>query len=185
MDKENEEEYKLDIPDESLQEITEHCPQLTEQEKRYVYFRITGSNAVQSFSKAGYKGSTWKTVELRPKIREAIATMVEVTSPDHRVSQKTVVGILMEAVEVARRKDQAHNLITAARNLSDILGHTASQKIEMNQRIDSKVEHEHTLSLKHFDKTMLERFLELDRLLPSKVDVIEGEYSEVKRIEHK
>ena len=182
MNHNEEQENKLDIPDESLTEIQKHCPELNDQERRYVFHRISGSNPVNAYRAANYKGSSWKSVEIRPKIREAIAKMIEVVEPEHRITQKTIIGILMEATEIARRRDQSHNLITAARTLAEVTGHLAAQKVEMNQRIESNTTHTHQLKLPQLSKEVLEQFLEINRVLPNpEKSIIEGEYEEVKR----
>jgi hypothetical protein len=182
MNQDEEAENKLDIPDESLTEIAEHCPTLNDQERRYVYHRISGSNPVNAYRAAGYKGSSWKSVETRPKMREAIAKMVEIVEPEHRITQKTIIGILMEATEIARGRDQAHNMIAAARTLAEVTGNLAASKIEMQQKIESKTTHTHQLKMPDISKELLERFLSLDRVLPNPAKaVIEGEYEEVKR----
>lgn len=182
MNQDEEAENKLDIPDESLTEIAEHCPTLNDQERRYVYHRISGNNPVNSYKAAGYKGSSWKSVETRPKIREAIAKMVEVVEPEHRITQKTIIGILMEATEIARTKEQPHNLIAAARTLAEVTGHMAAQKVEMQQKIESNVNHKHEVkALMQFDKGILEQFLNITRTLPSPEKVaIDAEFEEVK-----
>lgn len=172
-------------PDDAMQEISEACPQLTSQEQIYTYWRIIGEPAVNAFKKAGYAGSSWKVVETRPKIREAIATMLEKTRPEHRVTRNTVVDILLEAVEISRKKDQAHNLIAAATALADVTGVAAAAKIEVQQNVNVQGRIEHTATaerrmLEQLPKTDLERLLELSRTLPSQ-EVIDAEYEEVKQ----
>lgn len=171
--------YQDDVPDESLTEIAEHCPELDDKQRRYVYWRITGVAPTIAFKNAGYMGSSWRAIETRPKIREAIAKMIEITEPEHRITQKSIVGILMEAIDVARQKGQAGNMIEGAKVLSDTLGITAAQKINIQQNSQIQVEHKHEMKvIQQLEKEQLERLLEINRVLaiPS---VIEGEYEEV------
>lgn len=170
------------IPDEALTEIQEHCPKLDDKQRRYVYWRIIGVPPTVAFARAGYAGSSWKFVESGEKVREAIKTMLEATEIEHNVTQKTVVGILMEAIDVARQKNQAGNMIEGAKALSDILGITAAQKIQINQQ--STVSHTHEVkTVQQLDKTQLERLLEIDRMLTQIpqlpiATIIEGEFEE-------
>ena len=169
--------YDTSVPDESLTEIAEHCPELNDQQRRYVYWRVIGMGPTIAFRNAGYTGSNWRTIETRPKIREAIAKMVEVTEPEHRISEKTIINIVMEGVQVAREKGQAHNLIMGAKTLAEITGHIAAQKIEMNQQSKVEVTHTHEMKLLgQLERSQLERLLDIERVLPHP-DAIEGEYT--------
>jgi phage terminase small subunit len=171
--------YPSEVPDDALTEIAEHCPELNDQQRRYVYWRILGTTPTIAFKNAGYTGSSWRTIETRPKIREAIAKMIEITEPEHRITQKSIVGILMEAIDVARQKGQAGNMIEGAKVLSDTLGITAAQKINIQQ--NSMIEHKHEVKvIQQLEKEQLERLLDIQRVLAAPT-VIEGEYVEVDR----
>lgn len=172
-------------PDDAMQEIKDTCPTLTIQECIYVYWRIVGEASVNAFKKAGYAGSSWKAVETRPKIREAIAVMLEKIVPEHRVTRNTVVDILLEAVSIAREKSQAHNLVNAAVALADVTGVAAAAKIEVQQNVSVQGKIEHTASaerkmLQQLPRSELETLLQLSRTLPSQ-EVIDAEYEEIKK----
>lgn len=172
--------YREDVPDEALTEIAEHCPELDDRQRRYVYWRIIGNTPTLAFKNAGYTGSSWRMVETRPKIREAIAKMIEVTEPEHRITQKSIVGILMEAIDVARQKGQAGNMIEGAKVLSDTLGITAAQKINIQQNSQIQVEHKHEMKvIQQLEKEQLERLLDINRVLAAP-SAIEGEFEEVR-----
>ena len=177
-------EYDTSIPDESLVEIAKHCPELNEQQRRYVYWRIVGTNPTIAFRNAGYSGSSWKTVESRPKVREAVAKMIEVIEPEIRVTQKTILNITMDAINIAREKSQAIAMVTGAKLLAEVTGNLAAQKIDMRQQSQIDVNHTHSLSnetkmLQQLPRGQLERLLELDRVLPH-TNVLEGEFDEVR-----
>lgn len=175
------EEAPPDIPDDALAEIAHHCPELDDRQRRYVYWRIIGTNPTIAFRNAGYTGSSWRMIETRPKLREAIAKMIEISEPEHRVTQKSIVGILMEAIDVARQKGQAGNMIEGAKVLSDTLGITAAQKINIQQNSQVKVEHKHEVRLiQQLEKEQLERLLDINRVLSAPL-LLEGEYTEVGR----
>jgi hypothetical protein len=178
-----EEEQDLEIPDDALTEILETCPTLSEQQSRYIYWRITGHNAVTAFRRAGYSGSNWRQVETRPAMREALGKMLEKVETEHRVTKNTIVGVILEGIEVARRKDQAHNLILGGRTLAEIYGVMAEQKINITQQSQIDVNHTHEVKLMaSLDRSQLERLLDLERVLPTtkQLEYIDAEYQEVK-----
>lgn len=165
------EEQLLDIPDDALAEIAEVAPSLTEQERRYVYWRIVGSPPLDAFKKAAYTGTNWRVVDSRPRVREAIADMHEKIEPEWRVTQKTVVGILFEAVDIARRKDQAGNLIEAATALANITGVAAASKMQIQQDTRISIEHKQEVqALKHMPRGELESIVGVNRMLPQAID---------------
>lgn len=167
-------ELNREIPDDALSEIADIAPNLTEQERRYVYWRIVGSTPLDAYKKAGYTGTTWKTVDTRPKIRDAIASMHEQIAPEWRVTQKTVVGILFEAIDIARRKDQAGNLIEAATALANITGVGAASKLQIQQ--DTQISISNDLqSIRHLPRDELENLLDIKRALPYDLRVLDAE----------
>jgi hypothetical protein len=177
MEKSMSEEQLLDIPDDALSEIAETAPSLSEQERRYVYWRMVGSPPLDAFKKASYTGTNWRVVDTRPRVRNAIADMHERIEPDWRVTQKTVVGILFEAVDIARRKDQAGNLIEAATALANITGVAAASKMQIQQDTRISIEHRQEVqALKHMPRTQLEQLVGVNRMLPQTID---AEYEEV------
>ena len=179
VDEPEERNLDLDIPDDALAEIATTAPALTERERRYVYWRMVGTPPLDAFTRSGYSGSTWRTVETRPKIREAISAMHEKLEPEWRITQKTVVGLLMEAVDMSRRKDQAGNMIEAARALSDITGVGAAAKLQIQQNTNVSIEHRQEMQvLNQLPKHQLENLLEIKRTLPQR-EVIDAEYAEV------
>jgi len=170
----------LEIPDDALAEIIGVAPSLNERERRYVYWRMVGTPPLEAFTKSGYSGSTWKAVETRPKIREAIMAMHEKLEPEWRITQKSVVGLLMEAVEMSRRKDQAGNMIEAARALSDITGVGAAAKLQIQQDMNVSVEHrQEAQMLNQLPAHYLEQMLDIQRALPHS-NIVEAEYEEVR-----
>lgn len=172
-------EEQLTPPDAALVEIAETCPLLNPQQRVYVFWRVMGDTPIQSARKAGYSEHSWRVVEGHPHVREAIATMAEKLTPEHRVTSKTIVSILMEAIDLSRQKGQARNMIEGAKVLSDVLGLTAAQKISIQQQGQLDVTHHHQVNLlQQLDKNQLEQLLGLKRVL-SLPEPIEGQYTEI------
>jgi hypothetical protein len=167
-------ELNRDIPDDALSEIAEVAPDLTLQERRYVYWRVVGSTPLDAYKKSGYTGTTWRTVDTRPRVRDALASMHERIEPEWRVTQKTVVGILFEAIDIARRKDQAGNLIEAATALANITGVGAASKLQIQQDTQINITNSQQ-SLRHVPRAELEDMLDIKRVLPYEIRVLEHE----------
>lgn len=175
--------YDTSVPDESLVEIAEHCPELNDQQRRYVYWRIVGMGPTIAYRNAGYTGTNWRSVETRPKIRESIAKMVEITEPEHRISEKTIINIVMEGLEIARAKSQAHNMIAGAKVLAEITGHIAAQKMEVRTQSLVEVNHTHEMRvLQQLPRGQLERLLDIERTLPHPSVIEDADYAEVKKL---
>lgn len=157
----------LDIPDDALAEIATLAPELTEQERRFVYWRSVGDPPGMAFQKAGYAGTGWRMVESRPRVREALLELNEKLEPEYRVTQKTVVGILMEAVSMARIKDQPKTMVEAARELAAVTGVGAATRVEVKQDISHRVAaREELQALRHLPRGMLEEVVGIQRILP-------------------
>lgn len=174
-------EEELYIPDDALTEIAEIAPSLSEQERQYVYWRSIAYPPAKAFALANYKGSAWRTVETRPKIRTALADLNERLEPEYRVTRQTVVGILMEAVEIARRKDQPKILVEAAKELAEVTGVKAAAKLQIDQRLlTGQIVQEETKALRHLPIKTLEEFVGIERILPT-TEIVEGEFEEVSK----
>ena len=157
----------LDIPDDALAEIATLAPELTEQERRFIYWRSIGEPPGMAFQKAGYAGTGWRMVESRPRVREALLELNEKLEPEYRVTQKTVVGILMEAVSMARIKDQPKTMVEAARELAAVTGVGAATRVEVKQDISHRVAaREELQALRHLPRGMLEEVVGIQRILP-------------------
>jgi hypothetical protein len=169
----------LDIPDDALTEIAEVAPSLTEQERTYVYWRTMAIPPVEAFKRAQYKGSSWRVVETRPKVRTAMADLYERLEPEHRITQKKVVGYLVDALEMARGKEQAKTMVEAAVALANVTGVGAATKVQIDQRTQFSIEHrEETRALNRLPRTQLESMIGVTRVLPNP-DVLDAEYEEV------
>ena len=173
---------ELDIPDDALTEIARLSPNLTSQERKYIYWRSVANPPALAYSKAGYTGSSWRMVETRPKIREALITLNEELEPDYRVTQKTVVGILMEAVDMARTKEQPKVMVEAAKELAAVTGVGAAAKIQIDQRTEVMLTaREESKALRHMPRWGLEDMVGVQRALPP--SYLEAEFEEVSQIE--
>ena len=158
---------ELDIPDDALAEIATLAPELTEQERRFIYWRSIGEPPGMAFQKAGYAGVGWRMVESRPRVREALLELNERLEPEYRVTQKTVVGLLFEAVEIARRRDNCKVLVEAAKELAAVTGVGAATRVEVKQDISHRVAaREELQALKHLPRGMLEAVVGIERILP-------------------
>jgi hypothetical protein len=174
-------EYGDEPPDDAIAEIAKVAPGLTSQERLYVYWRSIALPPGAAFQKAGYAGTGWRAVETRPKIRAALQDLNELLEPDYRITQKRVVGILMEAVDIARRRDQAKNLIEAAVALANVAGVMSATKLQVNGT------HNHLLSvrpelaaLQLLPRVGLEELVGIRRTLPALMPPVEeGVFEEV------
>lgn len=175
-------EYDNTPPDDCIQEIAEIAPELTAQERIYVYWRSIALPPGAAFKKAGYVGSNWRIVETRPKVRNALQDINEKQTPDYRITQAKVIGIIMEGIDIARRKDQAKTIIEGAVALAGIAGVGAATKIQ----VDGKHQHLHALghqepkALQNLPRTSLEAIVGANRALPNP-QVLEAEFEEVKQ----
>lgn len=170
----------LDIPDDALAEIAQLSPTLNSQERKYVYWRSVANPPVVAFTKAGYAGGSWRVVETRPRVREALMDLNELLEPQYRVTQRSVVGILMEAVELARMKEQPKVLVEAAKELASVTGVGAATKIQVDQHTQFSVgQKEETKALRHMPRRGLEDLVGVERALPA--TIIDGDYEEVLR----
>lgn len=170
-------EYDEDAPDDALEEIAHLAPDLTPQERKYVYWRSVALPPARAFQKAGYVGSVWRTVETRPRIRRALEDLNEQLEPQYRVTQQKVIGILMEAVELAKLKEQPKALIEAAVALANVSGVMAATKIQIDQRTLHLEERPQVKALEHMPRRGLERLVGVERLLP--LQVVDADFEEV------
>lgn len=176
-------EYDLSPPDDSLAEVARLAPDLTAQERIYVYYRSIALPPGAAFKKAGYAGTNHRALETRPKIRKALQVINEELEPDYHITQKKVIGLLMQSVEIAIRKDQSHNLTEAAIALANVSGMMSAVKIQVNGN------HQHSLTvnpqiaaLQHLPRGGLEELVGLRRTLPALQTVEEGEFEVVDAI---
>lgn len=171
----------LDIPDDALAEIAGIAPSLSQQERKYVYWRSVANPPMMAFIKSGYAGTGWRLVETRPRVREALMDLNELLEPQYRVTQRTVVGILMEAVDMARMKEQPKVLVEAAKELAAVTGVGAATKIQIDQHTQfSLAQKEETKALRHMPRSGLEELVGIQRALPS--NIMEGEFEEVRSV---
>lgn|SRR5574343_366295 len=170
-----------EIPDDALAEIARLSPSLSAQERKYIYWRSVANPPALAFSKAGYAGSNWRIVETRPKIREALIALNEELEPAYRVTQKTVVGILMEAVDMARMKEQPKVMVEAAKELAAVTGVGEAAKIQIDQRTEIQLSaREEARALRHMPRWGLEDMVGVQRALPP--SFVEAEFEEVKQL---
>lgn len=173
------EEYDEPPPDDAIQEIAEVAPSLTSQERIYVYWRAIGVPPGAAFKKAGYVGTNWRAVETRPKIRTALQDVNEKQTPEYRITQQKVIGMLLQAADIAIRKDQSKNLTDAAVALAEITGVKAAAKIQIqssNHHTHSLQQQSDTKALQHIPRTSLEDFLQIRRTLPAP-QILEAEFT--------
>jgi hypothetical protein len=174
----------LAVPDDALQEIADLAADLNERERLYVYWRSLAVPPLEAYKRAGYAGNSWRQLETRPIIRTAMEELQEHIEPEYRITRKRVQGIILEGIEVARRKDQAKTMIEGAVALAGIAGLNAPQRVQIDQRIQSihssAVEQPTQLRLVRQTRTDLERMVGLTRTLPTP-KVVDAEYSEVEQ----
>ena len=169
-------EEETDIPDECLAEIAEIDPKLNLQERKYVYWRSIANPPLVALKKAGYKSTNWRSIETRPKIREALANLNEKLEPEYRVTQKRVVNMLLEGYELAKIRSNPKSMIDAAVALANITGVAAAAKIQIDQhtQIALHTQREEVRALQQLPRTSLEDLAGVERKLP----YIEGEFVE-------
>lgn len=168
----------LDIPDDALAEIAGLSPSLSQQERKYVYWRSVANPPLTAYVKAGYTGASWRMVETKPRVREALMDLNEQLEPQYRITQRTVVGILMEAVDMARMKEQPKVLVEAAKELAAVTGVGAATKIQIDQNTQfSLSRREETKALRHMPRSGLEELVGIQRALPS--NIVDGEFEEI------
>lgn len=158
------------VPDDCIAEIAEIGPELTAQERKYVYWRSIGSSPADAHRRAGYAGANPRAVETRPKVRRALQDLNERLEPEYRVTQQKVVGLIMEGIDIARRKDQAKTIIEGAVALAGVAGVAAATKIQVDSRTTGFVQHEHR-ALQHLPRTGLEQMVGIQRALQAPIDV--------------
>jgi len=176
-------ESDTDIPDDCIQEIAEINPSLTDQERKYVYWRSMANPPIVAYRKAGYSGSSWKPVEHRPKIREALAALHEKLEPEYRVSLQKIIGMVMDGYSMAELKGQPKVMVEAALALANITGIMAAQKVQIDQRtqlaIQQTQQRDDVKALQHLPRASLEEMIGVNRQLP----YVDAEFAEVKKDE--
>ena len=118
-------------------------------------------------------------METRPIIRQAVERLNEALEPEYQITRKRVVAIMLEGIEIARRKDQAKTMIEGAVALANLAGMNAPQRLQVQQQI----EHTHNrptagteaLMLSRLPRHELEALLDKKRVLP----VLEAEFVDV------
>jgi hypothetical protein len=175
-------ESETDIPDDCIQEIVDINPSLTEQERKYVYWRSMANPPIVAYRKAGYSGGSWKPVEHRPKIRETLAALHEKLEPEYRVSLQKIIGMVMDGYSMAELKGQPKVMVEAALALANITGIMAAQKVQIDQRTQLAVQQapqESVKALQHLPRASLEELAGVNRQLP----YVDAEFAEVKKDE--
>lgn len=168
------------IPDDTMQELVEIAPELSVLERKYIYWRSLGNPPKVAMTNAGYKSTANASqLDVRPKIRHALSKLSEELAPEFRVTRKIVMGMLFEAADIARRKDQAQNLITAAVEMARIQGVDAPQRFMIDSRTQAipAPEKDSMKSLEHLSKAELEARAGIIRRLPSAI--VDGEFEEI------
>jgi hypothetical protein len=175
------------VPDDALGEIKEVAPGLTGQELIYVYWRSLAVPPKEAYRRAGYEDKNWLVLDRRPAIRKAMENIQELLEPEYRVSLKRVQAIILEGIEMARRKDQPKVMIEGAVALAGVAGIAAPQKLQIQQH--TVTENRGTqaqpapLQLAQLPREQLEALLGRQRVLPPPVkvavEVVEAEWSEV------
>lgn len=178
----HEPEYSIDdveIPDECLVEIAEIAPDLTNQERKYVYWRSVANPPIVAHRKAGYAGTSWRQVETRPKIREALHALNERLEPEYRVTLQKVIGMVMEGFDMAKLKGQPKVMVEAATALANMTGLAAAQKVQIDQRTHVEIENrsQQMKALQQIPRVSLEEMAGVHRELP----YIEADFVEVRR----
>lgn len=165
------------IPDDALEEIACIAPKLNIKERAYIYWRSLATPPIESMKRAGYKGKNWRMLETRPVIRTAMQDLQEQLAPEYRITRERVVGLIMEGIDIARRKDQSKNIIDGAVALANISGVGAAQKLQVQQHTTTVTQQEQTpKALRHTPKEGLEKLVGVERVIPGKVP-IEGEFT--------
>jgi hypothetical protein len=165
------------VPDDSMQEIFDINPKLSEKERKYIYWRSMANPPMVAYRKAGFSGSSWRQVETRPKVRETLAELHEKLEPQYRVSLQKVIGMIMSGYEMAQLKGQPKVMVEAATALANITGIAAAQKVQIDQRTSGVVEHRHEVkALQQLPRASLEYMVGVERQLP----YIEAEFAEEK-----
>lgn len=169
-------------PDDALFEIRQAAPDLTQQELIYAYWRSLAIPPAESFRRAGYESGNYRALESRPKIRQALVALQEAMEPEYKVTRARVQAIILEAIEVARRKDQAKTMIEGATALASIAGLNAPQKLRIEhsgtQAVVASVA-QPAQQLRHLTRAELEAKINRPRLLPSPSDVVDAEFETI------
>ena len=175
-------EPDLDIPDDALQEIADVAPDVDLRERMYLYWRSLAVPPSESYRRAGYSGSGWRAIETRPRIRKALADLQEALEPVYKITRERVQAVILEGIEMARRKDQAKVMIEGAVALANIAGVSAPTKMQIQQETHmvQEIRHEQPaqLALSRLPREELERLLQVQRTLPAP-SVLEGDFTEV------
>lgn len=155
------------VPDECMAEIAEINPKLNQQERKYVYWRSIANPPLVAYRKAGYTSSNWRSIESRPKIRDALAELNEKLEPEYRVSQQKVIGMLMEGYELAKIRSNPKVMIEAAVALANISGVGAAAKIQIDQKTQVSMQLQQDVkALQHLPRDNLEDIVGVSRALP-------------------
>lgn len=159
------------IPRDALAEIFTIEPQLSDKEAAFVYWRAMAVPPLEAYKRAGYSGGGWRTVETRPIIREVLITLQEQLEPKFRITREKVIGLLMEGIELARRKEQPKAMIEGALALAGVAGVGAAQKIQVDQRtqvIPGVSQRPPPKALPQLGKGGLEELVGVRRILPTR-----------------
>jgi hypothetical protein len=165
---------ELEVPDDALHEIAELAPKLSAKERLYVYWRSMAQPPAEAAKRAGV--SNWRATESRPIVRQALQDLQEALSPSYRITRERVLGLIMEGIDVARRKDQAKIIIEGAVALANIAGVAAPIKQQIHQYTQvEQIQSSEQPRLAHLPKEELERMVGIQRRLT----IMEGEFEEV------
>lgn len=167
-----------EVPDDALAEIKDIAPTLSAQELLYVYWRSLAVPPAESHRRAGFDGKQWRTLERRPVIRKAMEDLQEQIEPEYKVTRKRVQAIILEGIEVARRRDNAKTMIEGAVALANIGGLMAPTRMQIQQQQhimhEKEGEQPPQLLLSRLSKSELELKLGRQRVLPAPVrEVVE------------
>jgi hypothetical protein len=176
------------IPDDAMEELVTLLPDITDKERKYVYWRSIGVPPKVALERAGYASTNSGTkMDVRPSIRRSLALLHEQLEPEHRISQKKVVSILMEAIDLARIKGQPANMILGAAELAKIAGLFAPQVFEVNSNVKQLTARiDNPKALMHMSKAELESMAGVQRCLPSPParleQVLEAEFEDLEPV---
>jgi hypothetical protein len=173
-------DLELIPPDDALAEVKQCAPGLTQQELFYVYWRSLAIPPAESYRRAGFDTGTYRTLETRPKIREAMAALQEAIEPEYKVTRNRVQAIILEAIEVARRKDNPKTMIEGAVALANIAGLNQPTKLKIEHSTDptqvAAAASVHPLSLRHLTRGELEAKVNKQRLLPHSAEPVDAQF---------
>jgi hypothetical protein len=125
----------LAIPDDALQDLVPATPELNDAERMYAYWRTLAVPPREAGRRSGFNSPQQvHSLEHSVRMRQALARMQESLEVEYRVTRSRVQAIILEAIEMARRRDQAKVMIEGARALAEISGMNAPMRLQIDSR---------------------------------------------------